>query len=162
MQAETAVALPRSQNETSLVPITRQLTKPKIKQYMNVVGPLLIQILEHSYGYELAQCIQSKINYILRIQQVNNLAQNIQGADEGINNQVLLELLQLIASDLKLIIDDQLVDFVVEKHYEKELFPINKIEQFKNSVVKDLVEKFDLSEKLAHRIIRLIFGYNEY
>jgi hypothetical protein len=123
------------------------------------VGNQLLKILDNKNGFELAECIETKINKILRTIQVENLVQSIKG-EETCNIQTLFNLLTQIAHDLDIVIGHELVDFVVTKFKEQKIHS-NRLNTFK-TVTKESLIKMGIEEQYVIRIMKVICCYNDY
>lgn len=155
------MALAKTSNQITVPDssISEKLSKPNISQYIKHVGSMVLKILENPKGFELASCVESKINYVLRSIQVASLSYNIKGSEETVNIETLFGLLTQIASDLKLVIDYNLIDYIVVKHNEKKLFT-GKYNTFKALLKQELKDQ-GIDSCSTDRIIRLIFAYKE-
>lgn len=143
------------------VEVTREATKPSLKNYQNFVSKFLNQILEHKDSLDFVAAIKNKINSAVEMIATNDLAHGVLGEDSVSSSTKLYQILEFIASDLQYVCKHNAIDFILDradyvskykhKAHSKKLFM---------QVLGEVKAKMKVNQRMADRITKLIFQYN--
>jgi hypothetical protein len=147
------------------IEITRKDTEPSLKEYNLEILRLLNIVLEFPHSLNFVSLIKKKVHHIYELIHINSLSHCIlnQIDDKCLSSKLKLhQMLEFIASDLILIIENEVVEYVLKMHkfYEDHKGKIKDQGKYVGVLLGDITNRFQkLSDSDAVRMAKLVTVY---